>query len=255
MELLASWFRANKQTSDDLKITADTELLGSGLLDSFDFLDVIVYIENKTGKKIDLSVADPNEFSLVSGLVATRDRRRRRRTSERQQRKSRFRERDLVSASTKAHRQEFCAKNFSGSRFGSRFYFDSTGTSGRMLAKERCNCRIAGGSVGGAAGGSDQVQLGVDLDFRLVNPHAIAGARDRVGKRGAKFFGHACRREREDPRSATCGRTTRSRACLANSSRAGTNTPTACRRSFAPTTRETTCLPSRSEVCGRARSG
>lgn len=68
MELLAEWFRANKQTSSDLKITADTELLGSGLLDSFDFLDVIVYIENKTGRKIDLSVADPNQFSLVSGL-------------------------------------------------------------------------------------------------------------------------------------------------------------------------------------------
>jgi acyl carrier protein len=68
VELLADWFRANKQTSTDLKITADTELLGSGLLDSFDFLDVIVYIENKTGKKIDLSVADPNQFSIVSGL-------------------------------------------------------------------------------------------------------------------------------------------------------------------------------------------
>jgi acyl carrier protein len=68
VELLASWFRVNKQTSDGLKITADTELLGSGLLDSFDFLDLIVYIENKTGKKIDLSVADPNQFSLVSGL-------------------------------------------------------------------------------------------------------------------------------------------------------------------------------------------
>src|ERR1700761_8022302 len=67
VELLASWFRENKQT-DGLKITTDTELLGSGLLDSFDFLDVIVYIENKTGKKIDLSVADPNQFSLVSGL-------------------------------------------------------------------------------------------------------------------------------------------------------------------------------------------
>jgi acyl carrier protein len=68
VELLASWLRANKQTSNELKITADTELLGSGLLDSFDFLDLIVYIENKTGKKIDLSVADPNQFALVSGL-------------------------------------------------------------------------------------------------------------------------------------------------------------------------------------------
>jgi acyl carrier protein len=68
VELLASWFRANKQTSDGLKITADTELLGSGLVDSFDFLDLIVYIENKTGKKIDLSIADPNQFSRVTGL-------------------------------------------------------------------------------------------------------------------------------------------------------------------------------------------
>jgi acyl carrier protein len=68
VELLANWFRANKQTSEGLKITADTELLGSGILDSFDFLDLIVYIETKTGKKIDLSVADPNQFSLVSGL-------------------------------------------------------------------------------------------------------------------------------------------------------------------------------------------
>jgi acyl carrier protein len=68
VELLTSWFRANKQTSEGAKITADTELLGSGLLDSFDFLDLIVFIENKTGKKIDLSVADPNQFSLVRGL-------------------------------------------------------------------------------------------------------------------------------------------------------------------------------------------
>jgi acyl carrier protein len=66
--LLSDWFRANKQTSEKLKITADTELLGSGLLDSFDFLDLIIYIESKTGRKIDLSVADPNQFALVRGL-------------------------------------------------------------------------------------------------------------------------------------------------------------------------------------------
>ena len=68
VELLTSWFRENKQTSGKLNITIDTELLGSGLLDSFDFLDLIVYIEGKTGKKIDLSVADPDQFALVRGL-------------------------------------------------------------------------------------------------------------------------------------------------------------------------------------------
>jgi len=68
LELLTNWIRSNKQTSESLHITPDTELLGSGLLDSFDFLDLIVHIENQTGRKIDLAVADPNDFSLVRGL-------------------------------------------------------------------------------------------------------------------------------------------------------------------------------------------
>jgi acyl carrier protein len=68
LELLISWIRANKQGSENLDISADTELLGSGLLDSFDFLDLIVYIEGKMGRKIDLSAADPREFSVVRGL-------------------------------------------------------------------------------------------------------------------------------------------------------------------------------------------
>jgi acyl carrier protein len=75
LQLLTSWIRANKQTSEPLNISLDTELLGSGLLDSFDFLDLIVHIEGKTGCKIDLAVADPNEFSVVRGLwsLALRD--------------------------------------------------------------------------------------------------------------------------------------------------------------------------------------
>ena len=68
LELLTSWIRANKQASEPLNISLDTELLGSGLLDSFDFLDLIVHIEGKTERKIDLAVADPNEFSVVRGL-------------------------------------------------------------------------------------------------------------------------------------------------------------------------------------------
>jgi acyl carrier protein len=68
LEVLTKWVRANKQTADSFKITPDTELLGSGLLDSFDFLDLIVHIETQTGHKIDLAVADPNEFSIVRGL-------------------------------------------------------------------------------------------------------------------------------------------------------------------------------------------
>jgi acyl carrier protein len=70
LELLTTWLRANKQTSVSFEISADTELLGSGLLDSFDFLDLIVHIEAKTGRKIDLSLADPNQFSSARGLWA-----------------------------------------------------------------------------------------------------------------------------------------------------------------------------------------
>jgi acyl carrier protein len=66
--LLTDWLKTNKQASNDLPVSMETELLGSGLLDSFDFLDLIVYIEGRTGHKIDLAMADPNEFSLVRGL-------------------------------------------------------------------------------------------------------------------------------------------------------------------------------------------
>lgn len=70
LELLTNWIRSNKQMPENMRISADTELLGSGLLDSFDFLDLIVHIENKTGRKIDLAVADPSEFSVVRGLCS-----------------------------------------------------------------------------------------------------------------------------------------------------------------------------------------
>jgi acyl carrier protein len=70
LELLTNWIRANKQTSENLDISADTELLGTGLLDSFDFLDLIVHIESKTGRKIDLAVADPSAISVVRGLCS-----------------------------------------------------------------------------------------------------------------------------------------------------------------------------------------
>jgi acyl carrier protein len=68
LSLLTNWINTNKQASNDLQVSMDTELLGSGLLDSFDFLDLIVHIEGQTGHKIDLAVADPNDFSVVRGL-------------------------------------------------------------------------------------------------------------------------------------------------------------------------------------------
>lgn len=66
--LLVDWIRTHKRISQDVVITADTELLASGILDSFSYLDLIVYLENKTGGRIDLAGADPDEFSKVRGL-------------------------------------------------------------------------------------------------------------------------------------------------------------------------------------------
>jgi acyl carrier protein len=67
-QLVIDWIRTNNRTSTPGEISPDTELLGTGILDSFGFLDLIVHIENKTGLHIDLADADPAEFSLVRGL-------------------------------------------------------------------------------------------------------------------------------------------------------------------------------------------
>ena len=66
--LLIDWIKANKRISNQVEISADTELLGSGILDSFGFLDLIVHVESKTGLQIDLADADPEEFAVVRGL-------------------------------------------------------------------------------------------------------------------------------------------------------------------------------------------
>jgi acyl carrier protein len=69
-EKLIAWVRANKLNWENDEISDETELLGSGLLDSFGFIDLIVYIENETGRRIDLASADANEFSVIKGLCS-----------------------------------------------------------------------------------------------------------------------------------------------------------------------------------------
>jgi acyl carrier protein len=69
IDLIIGWVHANKRSgSGNAAITADTDLLGSGLLDSFGFVDLIVYIESLDGCSIDLTEADPAEFTIVKGL-------------------------------------------------------------------------------------------------------------------------------------------------------------------------------------------
>jgi acyl carrier protein len=67
-QLVIDWIKANKRTSNHVEIAIDTELLGTGILDSFGFLDLIMHIESKTGLQVDLADADPGEFAVVRGL-------------------------------------------------------------------------------------------------------------------------------------------------------------------------------------------
>ena len=67
-QLVIEWIKVNKRTSHHVEIGGNTELLGTGILDSFGFLDLIVHIESTTGLQIDLAEADASEFAVVRGL-------------------------------------------------------------------------------------------------------------------------------------------------------------------------------------------
>jgi acyl carrier protein len=47
----------------------DTDLLASALLDSFDYLDLISELEEKSGFTIDLAVMDDQNIATASGLI------------------------------------------------------------------------------------------------------------------------------------------------------------------------------------------
>jgi acyl carrier protein len=69
IDLVIEWVRANKRSSNGTAhITPDTDLVSGGLLDSFGFIDLIVYIESLDGCRIDLTEADPTEFTVVKCL-------------------------------------------------------------------------------------------------------------------------------------------------------------------------------------------
>jgi len=70
VDLVIGWVKENRllDGASDTEISANTNLLESGLLDSFAFVDLILFLENCTGEKVDLMEVNPEEFTVVRGL-------------------------------------------------------------------------------------------------------------------------------------------------------------------------------------------
>ena len=58
--------RANLNRGD---FKDDTDLLTSGILDSFDFLDMIAAVEDRAGIEVDLATMDDDSFTTLRGFV------------------------------------------------------------------------------------------------------------------------------------------------------------------------------------------
>jgi acyl carrier protein len=54
---------------DKKKLPDETDLLSSGILDSFDFIDLVMHIEEKTGLSIDMSQINSDNFTSLNGFI------------------------------------------------------------------------------------------------------------------------------------------------------------------------------------------
>lgn len=69
-DLIIQWVRDNRQPGDfsNPEITESTDLMAAGLLDSFGFVDLLLFLEAQTGTRVDLTDVDPSEFTVVKSL-------------------------------------------------------------------------------------------------------------------------------------------------------------------------------------------
>jgi acyl carrier protein len=69
-EVLA-WVEQNNRNRGENggKIDPSMDLLSAGILDSMGFVDLIAFIEQKTGRKLELAELDPRDFTSIEGLL------------------------------------------------------------------------------------------------------------------------------------------------------------------------------------------
>ncbi len=77
VEAVIRWLYENAETNGSVKaeITPDTDLIATGVLTSRGIIELLLFIEDRTGCRIDLTDVEPSEFSVVGSLcrLALRD--------------------------------------------------------------------------------------------------------------------------------------------------------------------------------------
>lgn len=70
--LVINWVRNHDRSGQSRngrgEVSADTDLIATGLVDSLGLIDLIAFIEEQSGCTIDLRDVDPSEFCVVKGL-------------------------------------------------------------------------------------------------------------------------------------------------------------------------------------------
>ncbi|MGH9447404.1 MAG: hypothetical protein ACRD3O_16960 [Terriglobia bacterium] len=70
VDRVINWVREYKKDDGlgDHAITAEADLIATGLLDSYGMIDLLLFVETLVGCKIDLTDVDPTEFSVIRGV-------------------------------------------------------------------------------------------------------------------------------------------------------------------------------------------
>jgi acyl carrier protein len=65
-----TWIREHKllRNLEATAITEDTDLMANGLLDSMGLIDLLLFVEEQTGRSIDLKVVEPKDICVVKNL-------------------------------------------------------------------------------------------------------------------------------------------------------------------------------------------
>jgi acyl carrier protein len=70
VEAALAWVRANRVDGGlgPGEPTADTDLLSTGLLDSLSFIGLLAFLEERSGRTVDLGEMAPETFCTLAGL-------------------------------------------------------------------------------------------------------------------------------------------------------------------------------------------